>query len=198
MLGRACLGVAARMSQPPLSQPFISASRLPSDLQWYRGSHSCALNWIRRLIQIKINPVKWNAAIFNTDEFTDPVHCTGSYANTRKEMTGEEKKKKKGAALFFPSTVWFYLKVRLETQLENILKAMNYAQGNPLSWQVQMCIKSGRFLYSIFMSKRVPLYQIHVYLYQCCIISVLCCFVGLRIPTMHVHTPVSRAHSMWL
>lgn len=83
-----------------ISQPFSPAYLPSSGLQWHRVLDGCAVNWIRRLIQIKINPAKWKAVIFNTDKFADLIHFIGSYAYTKKEMTREEKSRKWSCSVF--------------------------------------------------------------------------------------------------
>lgn len=147
-------------------QVFTPASLPSSGLQWHGVLDGCAVNWIRRLIQIKINPAKWKAVIFNTDKFADLIHFIGSYASTRRWQG--KKKAKNGAAVFFLSAVWLCLKACVETQLENILKGMSYAQGNPFICQVHISIRSGRIFFCccILMPVRVSLYQIHIYLHQ--------------------------------
>lgn len=144
-------------------QVFIPTSLPSSGLQWHGVLDGCAVNWIRRLIPIKINPAKWKAVIFNTDKFSDLIHFIGSYANTKKEMPRKEKSGKWSC-----SAVWLCLRVCVEAQLEIILKAVSYAQGNPFICQVHISIRSGRIFFycCILVPVRVFLCQIRIYLHQ--------------------------------
>lgn len=72
-------------------------------------------------------------------------------------------------------------------QFENILIAVNYASANPWTDQLCICIRSGGFVVVLNyfgMSRRIPLYQIYIYLPQ----LFLCCFVELGIHTVYVHS----------